>query len=103
MYAANRTSRPSTSDLCVEAGLLVKEVADIRSCWVPREMNLEADTLASRAPRPRPLTPTNAIPLGHSRPAPRSDNTSAKLGVVEEIEGRRGFRQAQFIPMAQQL
>jgi ribonuclease HI len=36
-------------DLCVKAGLLLKEFADIRLCWVPREMNLEADTLASRA------------------------------------------------------
>ncbi len=36
-------------DLCVKAGLLVKEFADIQLSWVPREMNLEADTLASRA------------------------------------------------------
>jgi ribonuclease H / adenosylcobalamin/alpha-ribazole phosphatase len=36
-------------DLCVKAGLLVKEFTDIRLSWVPREMNLEADTLASRA------------------------------------------------------
>jgi ribonuclease HI len=36
-------------DLCVKAGLLVKEFADIKLSWVPREMNLEADTLASRA------------------------------------------------------
>ena len=36
-------------DLCVKAGLLLKEFADIRLSWVPREMNLEADTLASRA------------------------------------------------------
>jgi ribonuclease H / adenosylcobalamin/alpha-ribazole phosphatase len=36
-------------ELCVKAGLLVKEFADIKLSWVPREMNLEADTLASRA------------------------------------------------------
>jgi ribonuclease H / adenosylcobalamin/alpha-ribazole phosphatase len=36
-------------DLCANAGLLVKEFADIKLSWVPREMNLEADTLASRA------------------------------------------------------
>ena len=35
--------------LCVKAGLLVKEFADIKLSWVPREMNLEADALASRA------------------------------------------------------
>jgi ribonuclease HI len=35
--------------LCVKAGLLVEEFNDIRLSWVPREMNLEADTLASRA------------------------------------------------------
>jgi ribonuclease HI len=36
-------------DLCAKAGLLVKEFADIQLSWVPREMNLEADALASRA------------------------------------------------------
>ena len=36
-------------ELCVKAGLLVKEFADIKLSWVPREMNLEAHTLASRA------------------------------------------------------
>jgi len=36
-------------ELCVKAGLLVKEFADIRLAWIPREMNLEADALASRA------------------------------------------------------
>jgi ribonuclease HI len=36
-------------DLCAMACVLVKEFADIRMCWVPREMNLEADALASRA------------------------------------------------------
>jgi ribonuclease HI len=36
-------------ELCVKAGLLVKEFADIRLSWIPREMNLEADALASRA------------------------------------------------------
>jgi ribonuclease HI len=36
-------------DLCVKAGVLVKEFADIKLSWVPREMNLEADALASRA------------------------------------------------------
>ena len=36
-------------DLCVKAGLLVKEFADIKLSWVPREMNLEADALAGRA------------------------------------------------------
>jgi hypothetical protein len=36
-------------DLCVKAGLPFKEFADIKLSWVPREMNLEADTLASRA------------------------------------------------------
>jgi ribonuclease HI len=33
---------------------LVKEFADIRLCWVPREMNTEADALASTALPPRP-------------------------------------------------
>jgi ribonuclease HI len=36
-------------DLCAKACLLVKEFVDIQLSWVPREMNLEADTLASRA------------------------------------------------------
>jgi ribonuclease HI len=36
-------------DLCVKAGVLVEGFADIKLSWVPREMNLEADTLASRA------------------------------------------------------
>jgi ribonuclease HI len=36
-------------DLSVKARLVVTEFADIRLCWVPREMNLEADALASRA------------------------------------------------------
>jgi ribonuclease HI len=36
-------------DLRLKACRLVKEFADIRLCWVPREMNLEADSVASRA------------------------------------------------------
>jgi ribonuclease HI len=36
-------------DLCTMASVLVKEFADIKLCWVPREMNPEADALASRA------------------------------------------------------
>jgi ribonuclease HI len=36
-------------DLCVKAGLLVKEFADIKLAWIPREMNVEADELAGRA------------------------------------------------------
>ena len=36
-------------DLCTKACVLIKEFADIKVCWVPREMNLEADALASRA------------------------------------------------------
>lgn len=36
-------------DLCTTACVLVKEFADIKMCWVPREMNREADALASRA------------------------------------------------------
>jgi ribonuclease HI len=36
-------------DLCAMACVLLKEFADIKTCWVPREMNLEADALASRA------------------------------------------------------
>ncbi len=36
-------------DLCAMACVLVKEFADIKMCWVPREMNVEADALASRA------------------------------------------------------
>lgn len=36
-------------ELCVKAGVLVKEFTDIRVSWVPREMNLEADALASKA------------------------------------------------------
>ena len=35
--------------LCATARALVKEFPDIKMCWVPREMNLEADALASRA------------------------------------------------------
>jgi ribonuclease HI len=36
-------------DLCTMACVLVKEFADFKMCWVPREMNVEADALASRA------------------------------------------------------
>lgn len=36
-------------DLCTTACGLVKEFTDIKICWVPREMNVEADALASRA------------------------------------------------------
>jgi ribonuclease HI len=36
-------------DLCTMACVLVEEFADIKLCWVPREMNVEADALASRA------------------------------------------------------
>ena len=36
-------------DLLTKACDLVKKFADIKVCWVPREMNFEADTLASRA------------------------------------------------------
>jgi len=36
-------------DLCTMACVVVKEFADIKICWVPREMNLEADALAGRA------------------------------------------------------
>lgn len=36
-------------DLCTMACVLVKEFVDIKMCWVPREMNVEADALASRA------------------------------------------------------
>ena len=47
---ATGTSSPSTlKDLCAKAGLLVKEFETIQLSWVPREMNLEADALASRA------------------------------------------------------
>jgi ribonuclease HI len=43
-------------DLCAMACVLVKEFVDIKLCWVPREMNVEADALASRAlGRGRPL------------------------------------------------
>jgi ribonuclease HI len=35
--------------LCTRACFLVKEFIDIKMCWVPREMNVEADALASRA------------------------------------------------------
>ena len=35
--------------LCAEAGDLFNGFADIRLAWVPREMNFEADALASRA------------------------------------------------------
>jgi ribonuclease HI len=31
------------------ACVLVQEFADIKLCWVPREMNVEADALASTA------------------------------------------------------
>jgi hypothetical protein len=31
------------------ACVLVKEFADFKMCWVPREMNVEANELASRA------------------------------------------------------
>lgn len=36
-------------DLCARACVLVNEFADFKMCWVPREMNSEADALASRA------------------------------------------------------
>lgn len=36
-------------DLLTTACDLVKEFSDIKVCWVPREMNREADALASRA------------------------------------------------------
>jgi ribonuclease HI len=36
--------------LCTKACVLVKKFADIKLSWVPREMNREADALASRAP-----------------------------------------------------
>jgi len=36
-------------ELRAMARALVEEFADIRLCWVPREMNAEADALASRA------------------------------------------------------
>ncbi len=36
-------------DLLTKACDLIEEFADIKVCWVPREMNLEADNLASRA------------------------------------------------------
>ena len=36
-------------DLYSMACVLVKEFADVKVCWVPREMNVEADALASRA------------------------------------------------------
>jgi ribonuclease HI len=35
--------------LCAEAAELVAEFADVKVAWVPREMNVEADALASRA------------------------------------------------------
>jgi len=36
-------------ELCAMACDLVTEFKDIKLCWVPREMNSEADALASRA------------------------------------------------------
>jgi ribonuclease HI len=36
-------------DLYTTACALVEKFADIKMCWVPREMNVEADALASRA------------------------------------------------------
>jgi len=43
-------------DLCARACVLVTGFVDIKMCWVPREMNVEADVLASRAlGRGRPL------------------------------------------------
>jgi ribonuclease HI len=36
-------------DLCAMARVLAKEFTDFKLCWVPREMNVEADALASRA------------------------------------------------------
>jgi ribonuclease HI len=36
-------------DLYTAACVLVEEFADIKMCWVPREMNVEADALASKA------------------------------------------------------
>lgn len=35
--------------LCARASLLAEEFVDIKTCWVPREMNVEADALASTA------------------------------------------------------
>lgn len=37
--------------LCIQARSLVKEFADIKVCWVPREWNAEADALAGSALR----------------------------------------------------
>ena len=36
-------------DLCTTACVLFEEFADRKICWVPREMNVEADALASKA------------------------------------------------------
>ena len=36
-------------ELCATACALVESFADIKIAWVPREMNVEADALASRA------------------------------------------------------
>lgn len=35
-------------NLCMKACLLIKEFDDVKVSWVPREMNLEADALASK-------------------------------------------------------
>jgi ribonuclease HI len=47
--------------MCTSACSLVKEFADIKLCWVPREMNSQADALASRA-----------LGRGHARGVPEA-------------------------------
>ena len=56
---------PYLKELRTRASVLVEEFSDIRICWVPREMNVEADALASRA-------------LGRARGVPEQDVLTAE-------------------------
>ena len=49
VYGDSTVKAEHLKDLCTTASVLVEEFDDIKICWVPREMNVEADALASRA------------------------------------------------------
>jgi hypothetical protein len=69
-------------DLCVKAGLLVKEFADIQLSRVPRKMNLEADSPCKQSARPRPLNPAKRLIAASLRIAPT--HARVRLGLDPE-------------------